>query len=104
MDNEKDIEINLSSKQLDESFLTMFGTAVKMLLQKMFGANMPNVKIRGKKSDVEAFSRALTKEKQYMETFRDYGLDNPKTYRSKAQLDGAVSKFERKTGLKWPFK
>jgi len=98
------MEINVSQGgQLDESFVSMFGTAVKMLLQRMFGAHAPPVKISGKKSDVSSFASALSKEKKYMETFRDYGLDNPKTYRSKAQLKTAVSKFERKTGLEWPF-
>lgn len=106
MDNDlSPIEIDLTNgDKLDESFLTMFGTAVKMLLQRMFGASGPPVKIKGKKSDVEAFTKALTREKSYMETFQQSGLDSPKTYRSKAKLDQAVGKFERTTGLKWPFK
>jgi len=98
------IVLNLSTKEVNESFMTMFGTAAKMLLQRMFGAHVPDVKIKGKKSDVSAFADALVKEKQYMETFHAYGLDNPRTYRSKGKLDSAVAKFTRKTGLKWPFK
>lgn len=104
MDNDlTPIEINISTKQIDESFMTMFGTAVKMLLQKMFGVYTPPIKLKGKKSDLDAFANTLVKEKSYMETFQENGLDSPKTYRSKAKLDSAVSKFERKTGLKWPF-
>lgn len=96
------IEINVSPETIDESFLAMFGGAVKSILRGMFGKGMPNVKIKGKKSDVKSFADTLNSEKKYMDTYIKYGLDSPRTYRNKGKLQRAVSKFERKTGLKWP--
>ena len=39
-----------------------------------------------------------------MNAFVKYGLNDPRTFNSKWELDTAVQKFERATGLKWPFK
>jgi len=39
-----------------------------------------------------------------MQAISQSGLDNPKTRRNAAELSKAVRKFERRTGLKWPFK
>lgn len=96
------IEINVSPETIDESFLSMFGGAVKGILRGMFGGAMPNVKIRGKKSDVKSFANTLQSEKSYMDSYIKYGLNSPRTYRNKGKLESAISKFERKTGLKWP--
>ena len=98
------LEIDLSSNRVDEYLTTMFATAVKTVLQGLFGAKIPPVKIKGNRADIKAFTDTIHKEKSYMETFQQHGLDNPQTYRSKAKLDSSVSKFERTTGLTWPFK
>lgn len=101
---EEPVVINLSNKTLDESFLRMFGFWTKKLLNYMFGGSPVPVSIKGKKSDVEAFSKALGSEKRYMDSLRKYGLDNPKTFKDKTKVERAVKEFTRKTGLKWPFK
>lgn len=100
------IDLNaLKENRLDESWLTMFGWWIKKILKGIFGtAPPPNLKIRGSRRDVESFVDALRGEKEYMQAFRNYGLDNPKTYRRRSELERAVSKFERNTGVKWPFK
>ena len=90
--------------KLDESFLRMFGWGVEKILGTMFGGSPVPVSVRGSSSDVQAFVQALAREKNYMDSYIKYGLDNPSTFRSKAQLDSAVSGFQNKTGLKWPFK
>ena len=100
----EEIVIDLSGDKLDESWLAMFGGAVQSILKGMFGSGVPNVKIKGSKSDVKAFSDALKGEKTYMTNFMNHGLNDPQTLKSKGKLKSAVSKFERKTGLKWPFK
>ena len=41
---------------------------------------------------------------RYYKDYVKYGLDDPRTYRSKYALRGAVKKFERSTGIDWPFK
>lgn len=99
------LDLNVQeSKRLDESFLVMFGELLKTVLQNMFGMSTPEIKIRGTDSQIRALAQALSREKSYMETFYSLGLNNPQTYRSKAELDKAVASFERTTGLKWPFK
>lgn len=91
--------------ELNEIFLRMMGGAVKMLLRRMFGDSTAiPVKIKGNKEEISAFATALGKEKRYMKTASKYGLNNPKTYKDKYALRKAASKFERKTGIKWPFK
>ena len=96
-------EIRRKQKHLDESFLVMFGGWVKWLLGKMFdGGSIPGT-IKGSRSEVESFARAMGSEKRYIETAKRYGLDHPTTYKSKAKLSSATKGFEKETGIKWPF-
>ena len=96
-------EIRRKQKHLDESFLVMFGAWVKWLLEKMFGGGSIPGNIKGSKSEVESFARAMGSEKRYIETAKRYGLDHPTTYKSKAKLSSATKGFEKETGIKWPF-
>jgi len=90
--------------QVSESFLTMFGSGIKMIMQRMFGGSNVPVSIKGNQRQVKAFGKTLAGEKKYYKNYVKYGLDDPKTYRSKYALNKQVSKFERATGVKWPFK
>jgi len=90
--------------QVSESFLTMFGSGIKMIMQRMFGGGKLPVSVRGNQRQVKAFGRTLAGEKKYYKNYVKYGLNSPKTYRSKYALNKQVSKFERATGIKWPFK
>jgi hypothetical protein len=99
------IDLGLGKRMgdLDEGVMGMFGSWVHDIMKSMFqGGSLP-VTVRGTRSEVESFSRALSREKNHLQTFSKYGLDNPRTFRTKAELDQAVGKFERATGLKWPF-
>ena len=99
------IVIDLTQKkEIDESWLLMFGQQIKGILKAMFGNVSIPVQVRGSRSDVDSFARALGSEKDFISTLKRYGLDNPRTYRSKAKLANATSRFERQTGIKWPFK
>lgn len=94
----------LRNPELRESFLRAFGFMVKGILSRMFGGNTPpKAKVRGTPSEIRSFAKALGSERDYLKTLRDYGLDNPRSVRSKSVLRKRVSDFERKTGLKWPF-
>ena len=96
-------EIKRKNQHLDESFLVMFGGWVKWLLGKMFsGGSIPGT-VKGSRSEVESFARAMASEKGHIETAKRYGLDHPATYKSKARLSSATSGFEKATGIKWPF-
>ena len=91
--------------EINESWLTMFGSTIKLVLQRMFGNDIGiPIQVKGSPNDVAAFANTVQREKKYMEALRDYGLNNPRTYRSKAELQTSITKFEPATGLKWPFK
>ena len=101
------IHIDLSKgNQINESFLLMFGTAIKMILQRMFGQDVyiPNVSITGSPSQVQAFVAAIAGEKRYFDSYVKHGLNDPRTHKDYSKLKVAVDKFERDTGIKWPFK
>lgn len=100
------IDLNITnSKKINESFLSMFGGAMKMVLRRMFGdIKLPMVEVKGTKSQLTAFAEVLKREKSYMAAYVDLGLNNPATYKSKYLLDNAVKNFEEKTNIKWPFK
>lgn len=91
-------------ESIKEGYYAQLGAEIKSLLNAMFGGVFVPVKIRGTQSEVSSFINALSKEKNYIENYMRNGLDNPQTYKSKSILDGAVARFERATGLKWPFK
>ena len=57
----------------------------------------------GNPSQIKSFANTLANEKRYMDTWRAYGLDDPRTYKDRAVLKTSISKFERLTGLDWPF-
>lgn len=107
----KGIVIDLGAKRsgyragrLDESWLLMFGEATKLLMRAMFGNFEIPVKVKGTPSEIRSFATALSREKKHLQNISKYGLNNPRTYKSRGVLNKAVSKFERATGLKWPFK
>jgi len=108
MNEQKNITIDLGlgrKQQLNEFTLTAMGSWITFMIQKMFGwPNMPNFTIKGSQSEIEKFGHAVTGEKRYMDSFKKFGLDNPKTLQDKYQLEKAVNEFERETGLQWPFK
>jgi hypothetical protein len=95
-----------NTNQLNESFLEMFGSTVKLILQRMFGQDvfLPPVSVTGDRYQVESFARVLAGERRYFDSYVKYGLNDPRTYRNKYELQSAVSNFERATGIKWPFK
>jgi|TARA_B100000287_G_C20519274_1_gene736248 hypothetical protein len=99
------IDLNVAdSGELNESFLRMFGYWTKKILERIFGGSGIPVQVRGTRSQVDSFASALGREKKYMQAINDYGLDDPRTYKQRGRLDSAVAKFERTTGLVWPFK
>jgi len=99
------IDLNVKeSGKLNESWLSMFGGWIKWIMDGMF-KNLPrNVKVKGTKSQVNSFIKTLGREKRYINTAVKHGLNDPRTYKNRYQLQKSVSEFERKTGLKWPFK
>jgi len=99
------IDLGVNRKnQLNESWLAMFGGAIELILGRMFGNATPPVKVRGTRREIDSFSRAIGKEKKYMDAAIKYGLTDPRTYKNKYELEKAISSFERVTGIRWAFK
>ena len=94
----------LKSEEMNEIFLAQFGGAIELILNAMFNTRPLPVAITGVPRDVSAFAGALGGEKKYLEAAKKYGLNHPSTYKNKAKLSNAVRKFEKQTGIKWPFK
>ncbi len=90
--------------KLNESWLRMAGAWIETLLGGMFGQNNISATIRGTKSEVDSFVKALNGEKRYIEAWNRYGLEDARAHGSKAELESAIKNFERATNLKWPFK
>ena len=99
------IEIDLAEyKVLKELRYSTFGTHMKNILNAMFTKRDVSLTVKGSKREVDQFFDALVKEKKYMTSYLAHGLDDPRTLRDKARLRNSVTKFERETGIKWPFK
>jgi len=91
--------------QLDESMTDLMGCAIEEIMKRLFGSSLPiPVLVKGTMQQIESFTKALANEKKYMDAIQKYGLDNEQTYKSRSQLESAVSGFENQTSIKWPFK
>ena len=110
MDNIEKIDIDLTKgKELNEFYNTVaMGAQIKILLWLMFGSNSTlnpfNGSIKGSPQQIKSFAHALAAEKRYMDSFNKNGLNNPRTFKSRITLDRSISKFEKETGIPWPFK
>ena len=103
-----DIDLNVANrKELNEAYLSAFGSQIEHLLKMMFGkSGYPNipVSVRGTGRELNAFAKTLARERNYMSAFNRYGLGDKRTFASKHRLSRAVENFEKATGLKWPLK
>ena len=99
------IEIDLTAgreDRINEIWLQMFGSAVKSILGMMFGNSAMPVKIKGNKSEVSAFAKALARDKKYMKAAAKYGLNDPRVLKDKYKLRKAAAQFKRATGIDYP--
>ena len=102
MSEEKQITIDLS--QLNESFMLGVAAKIERLLNVLLTGSYFPINSRGTSKQVDRFLKALAAEKKFVTSFNQYGLNNPRTYKSRYQLETAIKSFEKDTGLKWPFK
>ena len=100
------IEIDLSSKQLDEMSLKVMAGQIELILKYMFGGPQAFIpfRLKGTNSQVSSFARALGNERRYLRSFEKHGLSDPRTLGNRHKLERAIANFERETGIKWPFK
>ena len=70
----------------------------------MLGYSDAPVAIKGTKAQVNLLVDVLKAERDFMEAYRDYGPENPRTHRNKINVETKVDQFERTTGINWPFR
>ena len=89
--------------ELTESYLVSLGAQLEYVLKRMFARGGGSMKVRGTRSEIDAFTRALGSERNYLEAYMKSGLSDPRTIGSKRKLTKSIIDFESATGLKWPF-
>ena len=89
--------------ELDESWILTFNAILRWMMPQLFRGNSIPVSIKGTPTEVRSFANVMNREKRYLQSWKDNGLDNPTTYRNKSLLNKGIDKFQRITGLKWPF-
>jgi hypothetical protein len=93
------------SGDIEEGFgIFQMGAGIKEMLKAMFGGSAIPVSVRGSRDDVKSFAKTLGKEKRYAAAYQKYGLNDPRTFKNKFKLNKSIKDFNKKTGLKWPFK
>lgn len=92
-----------SEGNISETYYGSLGAKIKLMLNAMFGGMFLPASIKGTQSEIEAFKKALLREKKYIESYVENGEDHPLTHKQKAILEGEVANFERVTSIKWPF-
>jgi len=112
VENEKDLSqvvIDFSKARdqegkLDEGWWLMFGGLLRWIMPSLYKGSLLPLKVKGSEAEIKSFANVLSNEKRYLTSWKENGLDSPSTYKNKTLLDKAVEKFQRTTGLKWPFK
>lgn len=99
------IDLTKSDKQLNELAYTDFANKVRSALLDLWtmGIDVP-LNIRGTRDQIDSFMTSLKREKRYMDSYMQNGLNDPRTLSSKHELMRSVERFEKETGLRWPFK
>jgi len=90
-------------KDVSEQTFQQLGGDIKWMLGRMFKGAPINALFRGSRSEIDAFGKALYREKDYMNSYLKYGLNDARVYRDRYRLEKAIKGFERETGLVWPF-
>jgi hypothetical protein len=96
----------LRSENLNEGVYSSLGAQIRLAIDAIFGYGFfpVNLEVKGTEKEARAFMKALSSEAGYVRAAKNYGLNNPRTFKSKNILDRAVKGFQKATGLKWPFK
>ena len=103
------IDLGTEGVLTEFSQLQAMASKIKLVLMGMMGTTdlsklaIP-VRVVGNPSQVASFTKTLNREKRYLQSWKKHGLDNPKTWERKADLDRSAKAFQKATGMQWPFK
>lgn len=100
---EIDLSVVNQGKVMEDLDYRRFSSSVKRVLDSIFGGAFAPVKVKGSKQEIESFAKVIARDKRYIRMVAKYGLDDPRVYKDKFKLRKAIAKFERTTGIKYPF-
>ena len=100
------IYLNNLKGQLSERVYSKFAGQVRGALLDLYFAGILDSPIRlsGNSAQIDSFMKTLNAEKGYMDSYIRNGLNDSSTLSSRTDLMRAIEKFEKDTGLRWPFK
>jgi len=81
-----------------------FAENVKALIMALFHGDKLPAKIKGSSSQIKAFTQAVMAECAYLRLSMQFDKEHPQVVKLEAQLDGAIRRFERITGIEWPIR
>tara|TARA_Y100000310_G_C20328957_1_gene644336 strand:+ start:66 stop:473 length:408 start_codon:yes stop_codon:yes gene_type:complete len=104
------IDLNMANGDAEPELITeffgVFANITNWLLKTTLGIDFKSwsipVSFKGSRSQLSSFEKAFKGERKYMRAAKKYGLDNPRTYKSKYGLERSIRNFEKTTGMKWP--
>ena len=100
------VYLNNLDGHLSERVYSKFAGQVRMALLDLYysGILSSPLRLSGNSAQIDSFMKTLNSEKGYMDSYIQHGLNDSRTSSSRTSLMGAVAKFEKETGLRWPFK
>jgi len=102
------LEINkLENLQDDESEAQKYADTIKDILKSLLNysdTSRQSISILGTNSQLRSFVKMLKAEKEFMESYRDYGSDHLQTVAAKEKVEKEAQQFERTMGIEWPLK
>jgi len=101
------VVIDLGAKRkgnIDESALTQLGAQLGYALKQIMVGAKPFMSVKGTPQEIEALMATFGMERRHVENILQYGPDSPQARNSLRGLSRHATRFEQRTGLKWPFK
>ena len=101
--------IDLNAKATPElaegGYYSQFSLKVNDALLGLYYAGISQpLSLKGTPTQIESFTKALSREKKYMDSYLENGLNDSRTLNNRHNLMDAVKRFEQETGLRWPYK
>lgn len=81
-----------------------FAENVKAMILALFNGDKLPAKIKGSSSQIKVFTQAVFAECAYLRLAMQFGEEHPNTVRTKSELNSAIRRFERVTGIEWPIR
>jgi len=95
-------ENSYNSDELNESWLATFGEWIKWFVKNSKLNENKNIKLKGTKSQIDAFINALKEERKFFLLAQKEGFVSKSLIEQEKKTIEAVKKFEQETNIPWP--